>query len=135
MHKSLRFVHFFYVFMQLYEYLFYRKNARKSNGSKLLQKGSKFADDFFSLSGKISAPRKNCPKRSQTARFCPNGSKMVVQKSREKIKMGQGKIHIFVKASVTSVETILNCYRKDMLYIQRSFQFRAIYQSLSPYCL
>lgn len=41
--------------------------------------GSKFADDFFSLSGKISALRKNCPKRTKTACFCPNGSKMVVK--------------------------------------------------------
>lgn len=53
-------------------------NVRKPNGGKLFQNGSKFADDFFSLSGKISALRKIGLKRPKTACFCPNGSKMVV---------------------------------------------------------
>ena len=51
----------------------------KLNGSKNLQNGGKFADEFFVTFVKKFSFRKNCPNRPKTACFCPNGSKMVVK--------------------------------------------------------
>ena len=82
MHKSFRFVHFFYCFMRFSEYLCGCKKALKLNGSKNLQNGGKFADGFFVSFVKKFSFRKNCPNRLKTACFCPNGSKMVVNQLR-----------------------------------------------------
>ena len=65
--------------MRFLEYLCRSKKALKLNGSKNLQNGGKFADEFSVTFVKKFSFRKNCPNRPKTACFCPNGSKMVVK--------------------------------------------------------